>query len=206
MKKAACYIRCLLILVFFFASGTASFAKNADVAPGVSIITPIEHAVVSGDTLNVIVWFFSKDKGQANVLYLRLEMDGKEVAVYRNKANVKEENHTFSVEIAHLEPGEHTLQAFAYQGDINAGLEAQSPVSIFVKSGPNAAPRVINNIMADPRGIYVDNPTEVLVTAEITPDPDLVTSEVSLQKLDDLNQPAGFLGYMHDDGQDGDVK
>ena len=95
MKKAIRYASVILILAFFFTLSSTSFAKNPEVAPHVSIVTPIEHAVVTTDALDVFTWFHTKDKGQANVLYLKLELDGEEVAIYRNEANLKEANHIF---------------------------------------------------------------------------------------------------------------
>ncbi len=182
-----------------------SFVKSPDVALTVYIRSPKDHTIVVNDTLHVEVRFFSKEKGKANVRYIRLELDGNEVAVYENKANIKEGTHTFQLDIADLNLGEHTLQAFAYQAEIKAGLEGKSPIVIFTKSDTPILSRVIKNPTANPDGIFVDEPTLVTTIAEINSDPDLIEEEITLERLNEFNQPIEFLGYLHDDGLEGDV-
>ncbi len=179
--------------------------ENPDVAPTVSIRSPKDGTVVIEDSLNVEVRFASKEKGEANVRYIRLELDGNEVAIYQNKANIKDGIHTFRLNITDLTLGEHTLQAFAYQAEVIAELEGKSPIITFTKSDTPIPSRIIKDPTANPDGIFVDEPTLVTITAEIAPDPDLIESEIAMQRLNELNQPTEFLGYLHDDGLEGDV-
>ncbi|MCQ9207253.1 MAG: hypothetical protein NG740_05185, partial [Omnitrophica bacterium] len=45
----------------------------------------------------------------------------------------------------------------------------------------------------------------VAITAEIKSDPDLIGNEITLERLDEFNQPIELLGYLHDDGLGGDL-
>jgi len=194
-----------------------SFAKNSDVVPSVFIRSPQDHEVVIDDTLDVEVWFFSK-KGKVKVKHIRLELDGDEIATYavkkphhpkedrpKKKPKIKYGTHTFHLDITDLNLGEHTLQAFAYRGKKKVKLEEKSQIVIFTKSDIPTASRIIKNPTTDPDGIFVDESTMVTITAEIISDSDLIESEIILQRLNKFHQPAEFLGYLHDDGLEGDI-
>lgn len=115
-----------LVLAIFaplsLAKGKGKGEKNPDVAPEVSITSPEEWAVISEDTLEVVVEFGPKEKGKGNVRNILLYLDEAEVARYENPANIKEGSHTFTVQTLGLEDGqEYILQAFAYMGAVRGG-------------------------------------------------------------------------------------
>lgn len=132
------------------------WAKNPDVAPSVNITSPQDGAIVSEDTLNVVVSYGSKEKGLGNVRYIILKLDGAEFATYQNPANVKEGTHTFTINLKELSFGKHTLQAFAYQAEIRAGLEGKSAIVTFTKA---LVPKIVKEISAS-------NPVDLAVDAD----------------------------------------
>lgn len=118
------------ILILSVTSG--SFAKKEEVAPTVSITSPVDGAKIYEDSLNVVVNFGPKEKGKGNVRTIKLKLDGKLVATHDNPAHIKEGTYTFILDITDLlSDGKHTLQALAYQAEERAMLEGSSEIVTF---------------------------------------------------------------------------
>ena len=110
------------------------WAKNPNVAPRVSIISPQNGAKVYSGLLDVVVSFGPKKHGLGNVRTIKLKLDGNLVAMHDNPAQIKEGSYTFKLDITNLSDGDHTLQAFAYQAEERAMLEGSSEIITFTFS------------------------------------------------------------------------
>ena len=93
-------------------------AKNPDVAPDVSITSPVDGTVTSADSLDVTVSFSAKDGGQGNVKTVILQANGTEVGRFENPPQNKSGSTTFTVDLSSFPDGTIAFQAFAYQGAV----------------------------------------------------------------------------------------
>lgn len=166
MKRFSWTVIFLFLCLNLVSSTNILWAKNPDVVPKASIASPQDGATVSGDKLDVVVSFSARERietpsrqakegTRGDVRYIILNLDGEKFATYQNPANVKEGTHTFTINLKELSFGKHTLQAFAYQAEIRAGLEGKSAIVTFTQA---LVPKIVKEISAS-------NPVDLAVDA-----------------------------------------
>lgn len=119
-----------------------SFAHDRKPVPTVKILSPLDGFTTDKDSLEVVVYFKAgtrpKDqKPTGKVKTVLLKLDDSVVAAHNNPHKIKEDTHTFIIDISKYQEGAHTLQAFAYKDKVRERLEGRSgPVSFIIKRGP----------------------------------------------------------------------
>lgn len=113
----------LLLASLAFAGGAGA---AGEAAPEILISSPADGFVTSQTALDIVVFFASKDLGEANVRDVDLLRDGEVVATFANAAQEKRGSHSFTVDLSALPDGTYTFQARAFQGDRKAGLVGTS--------------------------------------------------------------------------------
>ncbi|GAH66173.1 unnamed protein product, partial [marine sediment metagenome] len=113
---------------------------KSPVAPYVEITSPAAEFPTNAGEVTVTVHFKAdanptdkKEKATGNVKTIILLLNGKEVARFENKPNVKEDTIDFTVDISGIVDQAIVFAAQAFQGNVNAGGAATSvPVPVIV--------------------------------------------------------------------------
>lgn len=102
-------------------SGQGSQGQSARIAPYVTIVSPPDGSATGEGNIDIDIHFRSSanpneqpNRPTGNVGTVVLEIDGVEVAQHSNPPQIKEGDHTFSVDTCSYPNGNITLQAFAY--------------------------------------------------------------------------------------------
>lgn len=191
-----------LVLFFCLVLSAAFAAGNSTVAPTVSITSPQDGFATNQSTLTVTVSFKasanSTGKAQTstgNVSLLILKINNNEVARFDNPPNIKEGNHTFSVDLSNYPESKAILQAFAYQGNINAGLVGESNI---VNITIDRTPPVVSGTLNPLPNAQGWNNTNVTVHFEATDNLSGVTSVDPDVILTSEGKDQAVTGYAKD--------